>query len=213
LVRLKGKNIEFQLGGGGYGVLGDETGNVVLPVVPKSKREIDLEKEIVKEPDGRRLDEMKRELSRLQERRRREDAARRAEEARLTEMKKRDIYERALRAGSRFNMWYPNNYLKETVPTPQDVMNALAEYVDFGAGGYRQQPPSPPQQQPATAGSGLKRGMTAEQVREIYGAPAGSRDTVEGQLQVHSERFMTANDIIDVDFVEGVVIRYRLTPR
>jgi hypothetical protein len=218
MVRLKGKNIEFQLGGGGYGVLGDDSGTVSLPAVPKSRREIDLEKDIKRETDSRRRDDMKRELSRLEERRRREDSARRAEEVRLTEIKKREIYEKAMRAGSRFNIWYPNNYLKEAVPMPQDVINALSEYVDFGAGGYQQQAPPPPMQpqyqQPApAAGSGLKRGMTVDQVRDIYGAPTGSRDSVEGQLQVHSERFMTANDVIDVDFVEGVVIRYRISPR
>ncbi len=207
MVRLKGKNIEFQLGGGGYGTFGDDTGSVSLPSVPRSRREIDLEKDIKNETNPRRRDDMKRELSRLQERRRREEGARRAEEARLREIKKQEIYEKALRAGSRFNIWYPANYLKEAVPMPQDVMTALAEYVEFSERGAAMQ------QQPATTGSGLKRGMTVDQVRGIYGAPTGGRDTLEGQLQVRSERFMTANDVIDVDFVEGVVIRYRITPR
>ena len=31
MVRVKGKNIEFQLGGGGYGVAGDDTGTVSTP--------------------------------------------------------------------------------------------------------------------------------------------------------------------------------------
>ncbi len=218
-VRVKGKNIEFQLGGGGYGVFGDETATAVsLPAVPRSRREIELERDIKNEPDSRRRDDMKRELSRLEERRRREDRARRDEEIRLTEQKKQQVYEKAIRAGSRFNIWYPNNYLKEAVPTPQDLMVSLAEYVDFGGAGYQQQ--APPQRRlseyqppPAPTGSGLKRGMTLEQAREMYGAPTSNRDNMEGQLQVHSERYMTANDVIDVDFVEGVVIRYRISAR
>ena len=214
LIRMKGKNIEFQLGGGGYGTFGDDTGSVSLPSVQKSRRETDLEKDIKQESDSRRRDDMKRELSRLQERRRRAESDRRAEEARLREIKKREVYEKAIRSGSRFNIWYPANYLKEAVPTPRDVMTALAEYVEFSAGGSAIAYPPLTQQQPLPAsGSGLKRGMTYEQVRQLLGEPASVRDSAEGQLQVHSERFLTANDVIDVDFIEAVVIRYRITAR
>src|SRR5262245_34653783 len=45
-VRLKEKLIEFQLGGGGYGTFGDDTGSVSSTSVPKSNREKDLEKAI-----------------------------------------------------------------------------------------------------------------------------------------------------------------------
>jgi len=132
-IRLKGKNLEFQLGGGGYGTFGDDTGYVSLPPVPKSNREKDLERDIKNETDSRRLEYLRKELARLVERRQRDERLRREEEARLRENKKREIFEKSLRAGSRFNIWYPANYLKEAVPTPQDVMSSLSEYIDFGA--------------------------------------------------------------------------------
>ena len=55
-VRVKKKNIEFQLGGGGYGVFGDDSGSVYVPTESKSRREKDLEKYIKDErdPDRRR---------------------------------------------------------------------------------------------------------------------------------------------------------------
>jgi hypothetical protein len=175
-IRLKGKKIEFQLDGGGFGVLGDDSGSVSLPAVPKSRREIDLEKDIKKEIDSRRLDNMNRELSRLQDRRRREDSDRRAEEASLTAIKKQEIYEKALHAGSRFNIWYPANYLTEAVPTPPEVMTALAEYVESGAGGAAM----PPQRPPAASGSGLNRGMTYEHVRQLLGERRDRRRFLPG---------------------------------
>ena len=36
-VRLKQKNIEFQLGGGGYGTAGDDSGSVYLPAITTSR--------------------------------------------------------------------------------------------------------------------------------------------------------------------------------
>ena len=53
-VRVKKRNIEFQLGGGGYGVFSDDSGSVYVPTESKSRREKDLEKEIRDERDSDR---------------------------------------------------------------------------------------------------------------------------------------------------------------
>jgi hypothetical protein len=50
-VKVTGKHVEFQLGGGGYGTLGDETGtSVYVPTIGKSKREERLEDEVKGKP-------------------------------------------------------------------------------------------------------------------------------------------------------------------
>jgi hypothetical protein len=46
-VKVKEKNIEFQLGGGGFGTFGDDTGGYIsTPSLSKTKREKELEQEI-----------------------------------------------------------------------------------------------------------------------------------------------------------------------
>jgi hypothetical protein len=131
-IKVKSKNIEFQLGGGGYGVFGDDSGQVSARSVPKSNREKQLERDIPKENDRERRDRMKSELNRLRDRREREERHERDEAARLAAIKEREIEGKRLDAGSRFNIWYPDGYLKESIPSPQQVMAMLSEWVDFG---------------------------------------------------------------------------------
>ena len=75
---------------------------------------------------------MQRDLSRIRDERQRDERYEQEEARRLSEMKKREIAEKRLSAGSRFNLWYPEGYLKEHVPNPGEVMQALDEFLDFG---------------------------------------------------------------------------------
>ncbi|MEZ5352357.1 MAG: hypothetical protein R2762_06940 [Bryobacteraceae bacterium] len=219
LVRVKSKNIEFQLGGGGYGTAGDESASVSLPSVSKSRRESDLEKSLKTEKDPKQRDAMSRELSRLKDSRQREETYRRAEQTRLTEMKKIQIREKALQAGSRFNIWFPSDRLKEAVPDPPELMAMLAEYVEFDAAGDRSAPAQrlesspgidPPDRLLLTV---VKRGQTRGTVHERLGKPEAVRDRQEGSLTVHEERFLTPDEIVEVEFINDVVVRYRITSR
>jgi hypothetical protein len=128
-VRVKGKNIEFQLGGGGL----HESSSVSYNTsVRKSSREESLDREISREKDSRRKDSLRRERDRLRSYREREERRLRAEKARLEEIKRRELHEKAFRFGSRINLWFPNDYLKESVPNPDELMSMLGEYIDFG---------------------------------------------------------------------------------
>lgn len=127
-IKVNRRNIEFQLGGGGYGVAGDDTGYVAPQTVPKSERERSLEKELRDEKDPERRRRLQRELDYLREIREREERYYR-EQARIeTERRKEEIRYRALEAGSRFNLWF-----EKAVPklTPEDVMNLLERFIDF----------------------------------------------------------------------------------
>ncbi len=132
-VRLKNRNIEFQLGGGGYGVFGDDTGTVSARTVSKSSRERQLERDIAGETDAGRRSRMQSELNRLRDQRRREERRAREQAADLTAIRKSEVAQKRLTAGSRFNLWFPEGRLKESVPTPQEMMRMLEEWVDFGA--------------------------------------------------------------------------------
>jgi hypothetical protein len=131
-IKVKDKNIEFQLNGGGYGVAGDDSGIVSARIVPKSEREKQLERDLGDETDRDRREQMKRELNRLHDRREAENRYERDEAARATAIRQSEIAEKRLSAGSRFNLWYTEGRLKESVPTPQEVMKILSDWIDFG---------------------------------------------------------------------------------
>ena len=129
-VKVKDNLIEFQLAGGGYGTLFDETdAHVYSPSSPKTRREKDLEKALEgeKNPSVRR--KIKDELGELRAERARHDRLTEALAAQASELKRDYIREKALGSGSRFNLRYPKDYLKGSVPTPEEVMETLGPYV------------------------------------------------------------------------------------
>src|SRR6266850_2532227 len=125
-VKLKAKLIEFQLDGGGYGTMGDETSsNVSVSSAPRTRREQNLEAELKREQDPVRRRAIKEELDDLKARRAREDARNRASVAEAEESKKSNIRQRRLEGGSRFNIRYTDG-VPATAITPEAIKEALA---------------------------------------------------------------------------------------
>lgn len=130
-IKVKDKHIEFQLGGGGYGTLGDETSaDIYVPAADKSRREKNLEKELKYENDERRRRRIKEELDYLRRERHREDRRNKAEVAEAEELARQRIEEKRLHAGSRFNIRFERNVSSDDL-TPEAVMDALADFVVF----------------------------------------------------------------------------------
>jgi hypothetical protein len=130
-IKIKDKHIEFQLGGGGYGTLGDETSaNIYVPATDKSRREKNLEKELKYEYDERRRRRIKEELDYWRRERHREDNRNKAEVAEAEELARQRIEEKRLHAGSRFNIRFERNISSDDL-TPEAVMEALADFVEF----------------------------------------------------------------------------------
>jgi hypothetical protein len=129
-VKIKGNHIEFQLGGGGYGVAGDETDYVSVTSTPKHPRERELERRIKEETDKDRLRRLQNELWRLQNFRYEQDRRNRAEAEFLREIKRERIAEKALHSGSRFNIHFDKNMDKSQL-TPEWIMDALERYLEF----------------------------------------------------------------------------------
>jgi ATPase subunit of ABC transporter with duplicated ATPase domains len=130
-IKVKDKHIEFQLGGGGYGTLGDETSSsIYVPAASKSRREKNLEKELKYENDERRRRRIKEELDYLRRDRENEDRRNKAEVAEAEELAKQRIDDKRLQGGSRFNIRFERNLTGGDL-TPEAVMEALTEYVEF----------------------------------------------------------------------------------
>jgi hypothetical protein len=219
-IRVKSKHIEFQLDGGGYGTMGDETStSVSVASTPKSNRERNLEAELRREKDPVKQRELKEELDDLQNDREREDARNRAEVADAGEQRKENIRQRRLQGGSRFNVRY-RDLLPDAALTPTGLEAALAEYVTF---------PSLPVNTFATSGgdgpvghedlaaapaprSGLPRkGMTTREVEELLGEPVQSSERAEGELRVVTRTYRSGDLQVSAEFVEDVLFRYSVT--
>jgi hypothetical protein len=219
-IRLKSKHIEFQLGGGGYGTFGDETsGNVGTAEAAVTKREKNLEADLKRETDPAKKRAMREELDDLKASRERENARNRAAVAEAQEHRKENIRQRRLEGGSRFNLRYQNQVPYEAL-TPQSVMAALGQYVDFGelrvkepepaatsAPGATSQLASAPPKPPGS----LHKGMLLQEVDALLGPSSATSERKEGNLKVVERVYSSPNGRVTGLFVEGVMIRYTMT--
>jgi hypothetical protein len=218
-IKLKSKHIEFQLGGGGYGTFGDETSsNVGTALAPKTKREQNLEADLKRETDPAKRRAMREELDGLQADRERENARNRSAVAEAEEHRKQNIRQMRLEGGSRFNIRYQDQVPYDAL-TPQSVMAALTQYVDFSQ--LRASEPEPATSlpgatsQPASTlahGPGsLHKGMLLQDVDAILGPASSNSERKEGSLKVAERVYSSPNGRVTGWFVEGVLIRYTMT--
>lgn len=219
-IRVKSKHIEFQLDGGGYGTMSDETStSVSVESAPKSKREKNLEAELEREKDPVKRREMKEELDDLENARGREDARNRAEVADAEEQKKQNLRQRRLEGGSRFNVRY-RDLLPDALLTSKGLEAALGEYVTFPslpvntfASNEGDVPVEREDLGAAPApGTGLPRkGMTAKEVGELLGEPVQTSERPEGKLRVVTRTYRSGDGQVTAEFVEDVLFRYSVT--
>jgi hypothetical protein len=219
LVKVKDKNIEFQLGGGGFGTLGDDTGDSVYPTsVPKTRREKELEQELKGVTDKAKKKSIERELSDLRSERSREESRLRAEAAQADEARKTRLRQQALGGGSRFNLRFPSG-VPADVLTPDGIIRALAEYVEFpfadspgavpAAGALS--PDSRQENSPASSPAGLRKGMTVREVAAALGDPGSCSERSEGALKVATCLYQLTEARAECQFVDGVLLRYTIS--
>lgn len=216
-VKVKSKLIEFQLDGGGYGTMGDETSSSVsVSDAPKTKREQNLEGQLKRETDPAQRRAIKEELDDLKAERERENARNRASVADAQESKKANIRQRRLEGGSRFNIRYREG-VPATALTPESVKAALEAYLEFPEAQARTDTAAPHpfgggSAAPPAPGSGLpSKGMLQADVDQMLGTPAKSTDRAEGKLKVTTRIYPTKAGKVSAEFVEGVLIRYTIT--
>lgn len=203
-VKITGNHIEFHLGGGGYGTLGDDDSPYVsVPPAPKTEREKNLEKDLAKTTDPAARRTLREELDALRRDRQREDARNAAESQQAQQVKEANIRQRRLEGGSRFNLRYERN-IPEDALTPESVMRALGEYLDFSA-------PSANRVLGQSGESALRKGLSVEQVDSLLGRPETINQRMEGTLTVSTSLYRTRDRRITAEFVEGVLIRFTIS--
>jgi hypothetical protein len=212
-VKVKSKLIEFQLAGGGYGTMGDETSpTVTVADAPKTTREKNLEGELRRESDPVKKRQLKEELDDLRKERERENARNRAAVAEAQEQKKENIRQRRLEGGSRFNIRYREGVPSSAV-SPEAVRQALAAYLDFENMDRESTPLQPANIADAPSpGSGLPRkGMLLADADAQLGTPLKTAQRMEGKLRVVTRVYSGASGRVTAEFVEGVLIKYTVT--
>lgn len=206
-IKVKKDLIEFQIGGGGFGTMGDDTSTSSgIQMLDKTEREKRLERQIKDETDRDRRRSLQRELDDLRDRRERENRRLRAESERIEEAKRQRIADQRLRGGSRFNLRY-----KDRVPsniTPDGVMAALVEYVDF----KNTAAPSSRDAAPPDV-SQLRKGMMRSDVERLLGAPAQKSDKREGGTVTTTLVFEVGDETVTAAFVEDVLVRYTISSK
>jgi hypothetical protein len=207
LLKVKKDLIELHLAGGGFGTFGDDTSTSAnIPLVERSEREKDLEKRVKEEDDRDRRRRLQGDLDEIRGRRERENRRIAAERERIEEIKKERIAEQRLRGGSRLNLRY-----KGGLPPglrPEDVVAALAEYVDFD-GGIDVAGVVPPVGDITL----LRKGMTRVEAERVFGGAIESSERRDAGLAVTTLVFDVGDQRVAADFVEDVLVRYTISSK
>jgi hypothetical protein len=203
LVKVKDNNVEFQLAGGGYGTFSDDTSTSAnLPDMEKSNREKDLEKAVGAEKDPAKKRTLERELQDLRNYRERENRRIAAERRIIEDQKRRELAERRLAGGSRFNLRFQGPV--PAVLKPEDVVSALSEYADFSA--MNAEPTV--RRGDTTSPNAPHKGMLRADAERRFGVPVDVTQRREGTLTVHTLTFVRGTERITAEFVEDVMIRF-----
>lgn len=208
-VRVKDKNIEFQLGGGGYGTAGDDTDTSVnFTSAPKSRREKDLEEDLKRATDARERKRIQDDLNYERRQREREDARNRAAAEEAAEAKKDRIARRRLEGGSRFNIWYDGRVPANV--TPAAVAELLAEYLDFGT---RREAPRTGPVVSDDALLRLRKGMTRTDVLALFGPPHRTSEKGSDDTKILVLHYQVGEREVQVELMSDVVVRYVISSR
>ncbi len=211
---VKDDRIEFQLDGGGFGTFFDDSSTTVNPrSVDKSDYEKQLEREIANTTDDDERRRLQRDLDRERARRQRQEADNQDAAMVASQIKSQKVADDRLRGGSRFNLRWPGS-IPADQKNPDAVKKLLADYVSFDS---PEQAGPPPMQNdagdssiPATAQ--LKRGMKMGEVSNLFGPGKQMSESVSGDgLKTQVFEYVTGARLVNVTYVEGLVVRYSIT--
>jgi hypothetical protein len=215
-------HIEFQLGGGGYGTFGDNTStNVSVVNQGETKAEKALRDSIKHAPGPTKRKQFEKELASLRGERERENARAEAEAKHAQSVMEANLRAKRAESGSRFNVRYRNGIPSDAL-TPDGLMRALAQYVDFasssgvasssgGASG------TPGGQAFASGGSrpaptAMRKGLLLEEVELLLGPAATASETKEGTLTVLKRTYRKDGQKVSASFINGVLIDFTISP-
>ena len=218
-VLVKGTtHIEFQLGGGGYGTFGDNTSTSVNTVNQgETKAEKALRDSIKAAKGPTKRKQFEKELASVRGERERENARAQAEAKQAQSVMEANLRTKRAESGSRFNVRYRNGIPGDAL-TPDGLMRALAQYVDFGAAtpasagassaGAGQ--PFAPSNGSRPAPTSIRKGLLLEEVEALLGPAATASESREGTLTVVKRAYRKDGQRIEASFVNGVLIDYTI---
>lgn len=211
-IKLKGDLIEVHLAGGGFNWGSDTTTKTFSPT-PKTSRESDLDKRIKAETDRQRKRDLERERDDLRRDREERDSWRRRDIEEYNIRAHERDQERALRAGSRFNLRF-----KKRVPpaalTADGVIDYLSRWVDFSAGAPPARGSVSKAPRPGDGGSDwLRKGLLRKDVERRLGRPRSESECRGGENDCRLAVYADAGDEIEATFVEDVLVRFTIRRR
>lgn len=225
VVVKKDSHIEFQLGGGGFGTFGDDAGSSWISADTESEtpREKALKDSIKTAPGPTRRKQLEKELANARTSRERENDRARAEAAQANAAREANLRVKREQGGSRFNIRYKDGIPPEGL-TPEGVMAALANYVDFAATGARAATaavvPAPTTSTTsatsATSGGGiaqLKKGLSVREVEALLGPADTAAEETQGTMTVMKRTYTADGMKVTASFVSGVLIDFAITPK
>jgi hypothetical protein len=221
VVVKKDSHIEFQLGGGGYGTFGDSPGSerVWADVESESKLEKALKDSIKTAPGPTRRKQLEKELQNARTARERENDRARAEASQANAAHEANLRARRETSGSRFNIRYKDGIPPEAL-TPEGVMAALSQYVDFAATGAKAATAAASSASSApAAGTGdgalaqLKKGLTVKEVETLLGPADTAGEEKQGSMTVVKRTYTSGAMKVVTSFVSGVLVDFAITPK
>ena len=221
----KNSHIEFQLGGGGYGTFGDNTSTSVSRASQgETKAEKALRDSIKHAPGPTKRKQFEKELASVRGERERENARAEAEAKQAQSVIEANLRQKRAESGSRFNVRYRNGIPADAL-TPDGLMRALSQYVDFGPGagvassGSGSGGAAPGQAFASPSGgsrpspTSIRKGLLLEDVEAILGPAATAAETKEGTLTVLKRTYRKDGQKVSASFVNGVLIDFAITPQ
>jgi hypothetical protein len=130
-------------------------------------------------------------------------------------VKRQEVMEKRMRGGSRFNV---RHVAGTTDVQPGQMMDWLREYVDFTGQEGGRPLVSSGQKEPAaassTGGQLLRRGMSMEDVQSKLGRGKLLSESVGADnILTQQWEFVTAEQVVNVTAVEGLVVKYSMNAR
>lgn len=220
VVVKKNSHIEFQLGGGGWGTFFDSPGTSTVSATSEgeSQEEKDLKKAIKEATGPTKRKELERELRTARDRRERENARARADAQQANAAHEANLRAKRAESGSRFNIRFRNGIPEQSL-TPDGVMAALAEFVDFNAGGSKVATASgastatPVSHSAGAKHAQIRKGLSVQEVEALLGPADSAGEEKQGTLTVNKRSYTSDGMKVNTSFVNGVLIDFAITPK